>query len=115
MRVIFNILKSGSRLVVLEDSYSEKLQPEQGEIIYSGFMALDKQGKIKVMSAFDWIANRVLAGRRNIPMPFGFRTLEEWTEVFKRTGFAILKERFIGFPKDRDVNNGQSLFVLAKS
>ncbi len=114
LRVIFNTLKSGSRLVVLEDSYSEKLRPEQGKAIYSRFMALDKQGKMKVMSAFDWIANRVLAGRRNIPMPFGFRTLEEWAEVFKKAGFIILKERFIGFPKDRDVNNGQSLFVLAK-
>lgn len=114
LEIIHHVLKPGSRVVVLEDAYSEKLPPETGKNLSDDFMVLGKEDRKRAMSAFDWIANRVLAGRRDIPMPFGFRTLEEWDALFGRMGFKMIKERFLGFPADRDVNNGQSLLVVAK-
>ena len=114
LKVIFETLKSGSRVVTLEDSYSTELPPETGKALYDDFMALDAADRKRIMSAFDWIANRVLERRDKIPMPFGFRTLEEWRKLFEQTGFEIVKARFLGFPADRDVNNGQSLLVAVK-
>jgi hypothetical protein len=114
LKVIFNNLKSGSRVVVLEDSYSTKLPPETGRDLYDDFMILDPEDRKRVMSAFDWIANRVLERREKIPMPFGFRTLEEWKQLFEECGFTITQARFLGFPENRDVNNGQSLWVAVR-
>jgi len=114
LKVIFENLKSGSRVVILEDAYSTKCAPETGKNLYDDFMALAPDDRKRVMSAFDWIANRVLERRDKIPMPFGFRTLEEWQPLFENNGFDIVETRFLGFPEDRDVNNGQSLLVAVR-
>jgi len=111
---MFSALKPGSRAVVLEDAYSEKLPPEKGKKLYDDFMTLSVEDRKRVMGVFDWVANRVLEQREKIPMPFGYRTLEEWQALFVKIGFTVTKTRFLGFPEDRDVNNGQSVLVAIK-
>ncbi len=111
---LYKVLKKGAVLVVLEDSYSEILPPESGRDRYELFMQLSVEERQKVMGAYDWIANRVFSMRTTMPVPFGYRTLEDWKVVFEEAGFTVTKTRFLGFPEHRDVNTAQSVLVVGK-
>lgn len=111
---VYQVLKKGATVVILEDSYSEVLPPESGKERCEAFMKLDVAERRKVMGAFDWIANRVFSMRTTMPVPFAYRTLEGWKELFEEVGFTVTKTRFLGFPDNRDVNTAQSVLVAVK-
>ncbi len=101
-------------IVVLEDSFSVKMRPQEDIGVYDSFNKLNLDEKNNVMSILDWTANRVLERRDKIPLPFTYRTLEDWQKLFEEIGFKLIKKRYIGFPKNRDVNTPQSIIVVSK-
>ena|SRR3989344_6271830 len=111
---LYKVLKEGAVLIVLEDSYSELLTPESGLERYNDFMKWGKEDRQKIQGALDWIANRIFSMRTTMPVPFAYRTLEDWVSLFKEVGFKVAKVRFLGFPNDRDINTPQSVLVLKK-
>lgn len=114
LSALHNALKPGATVIVLEDSYSEILPPESGEGRYERFMQCNHEDRHKIMGALDWIANRIFSMRTTMPVPFAYRTLEDWKKVFEDTGFTVTKSRFLGFPDNRDINSPQSLIVAEK-
>ncbi len=114
LKMIFEKMKEESRIVILEDSYSEELRPENGEKIWRAFMKWPEGDRKKIMSVYDWVANRVLARREHVPIPFGYRTMEEWTKFFAKIGYRLTSKKFIGFPDQRDINQPQSLLIFQK-
>lgn len=114
LKEIFKIINNGSRLIILEDSYSEELLPRSGKIIYDSFMELNSSERKIVMSIYDWIANRILARRKSVPIPFGYRTLEEWQNLCEGIGYKTIEKVFIGFPDKRDINTPQSFLIVEK-
>lgn len=114
LSALHDILKSGATIIVLEDSYSETLPPESGKERYEKFMQWNHEDRHKIMGALDWVANRIFSMRTTMPVPFAYRTLEDWKKVFEDTGFTVLKSRFFGFPDNRDINSPQSLIVAEK-
>lgn len=114
LKEIFSNMKHGSLLVILEDAYAENLQPENGQILWQSFQKLNPEKRKKVMAVYDWVANVVLEKREEIPMPFSYRTLEEWVKLGQSIGFSVHSKKFIGFPEKRDINTPQSLLVLKK-
>lgn len=111
---LHSVMKEGGLLIVLEDSYSTVLPPESGHDRYNKFMRLGIEDRQKVIGVLDWVANRIFSMRTTMPVPFAYRTLEGWCAVFFETGFKVVKQRFLGFPDDRDVNNPQSVLILKK-
>jgi ubiquinone/menaquinone biosynthesis C-methylase UbiE len=107
-------LKKGAKVIILEDSYSEETPPEFGKKKWEEFKRWSRADRRRIMSFYDWLANRVLAKRHAEPIPCTYRTLEEWQRLCKRIGFTVLTARFIGFPAHRDINTPQSLLVLQK-
>lgn len=114
LRSLYAALKEGAAVVVLEDSYAQTLSPESGEVRYEAFMELSPDERLKVMGALDWIANRIFSMRTTMPVPFAYRTLEDWKRLFEEVGFTVTKTRFLGFPENRDVNTPQSVLVAHK-
>lgn len=114
IEALYKSLKEGAVVVVLEDSYAETIPPESGKERAESFMKWSKEDRQKIMGVLDWIANRIFSMRTTMPVPFAYRTLEDWKGVFEEVGFTTLKARFIGFPDDRDINSPQSLIVLKK-
>lgn len=114
LEYIYKIMKNGSRAIILEDSYSTVLTPENGTDLYNQFISLSVGDRTKAMSVYDWIANRVLAQRNKVPIPFGYRTVEKWESLFAEVGFKKVSEEFIGFPENRDINTPQSIMVFEK-
>ena len=110
---IYKILPQNGCVIMVEDSYSEKKPPLTGRKRWKAFMKLTKKGRQQFMAVNDWIANKALAGREKVPMPYSYRTVEEWTKLCGGIGFSV-KSRFIGFPDKRDINVPQALLVLKK-
>ncbi len=101
-------------LTILEDTYSD-IKPLTEDIgANKEFKKLTSKEKMMALSVNDWFANRPLLQRMVEPIPFTYRTMEDWEILFKKVGFKIKKSEYIGFPKDRDVNNPQGLFVIEK-
>jgi len=101
-------------LTILEDTYSD-IKPLMEDIgSNEEFRKLTSDEKKMVLSVNDWLANRVLLQRWAEPIPFQYRSIEEWEEFFREIGFKIKRSDYIGFPKGRDVNNPQGLFVIEK-
>ena len=114
MKMIYKKINTGSKIIVLEDSYSDELHPESGVERWRLFMEWPRNDRKKIMSVYDWIANRVLARRSRVPIPFGYRSVEEWISFFKKIGFTLYAKKFIGFPDQRDINTPQALLILKK-
>ncbi|MBI4043654.1 MAG: class I SAM-dependent methyltransferase [Candidatus Diapherotrites archaeon] len=110
---IYDALPNEGKVIILEDSYSTKKRPLKGARTWAKFMRLKPRERQKVMSMLDWVANKVLSGRAKIPMPYSYRTTEEWTKLCERMGYRV-KTRYFGFPNKRDINNPQALIQLTK-
>ncbi len=114
LKYIYSNMEKDSVVVVLEDAYSSKMAPETGKDKHEAFMEFNKNDRIKLVSFYDWVANRILARRKLVPMPFSFRALEEWEQLFAQNGFETVNKKYIGFPEQRDINTPQSLLVVKK-
>lgn len=101
-------------LVALEDSFSVNLPPEEDIGVHNSFNIFSLKEKKYIISVLDWIANRILGMKDDMPIPFAYRTLEDWQKFFEKIGFEVIKKRYIGFPRNRDVNTPQSLIVVRK-
>lgn len=113
-KMIADSLTLGAQLVMLEDSYSETIKPKYGQGLHNAFMSWSVEKRQEIMAIQDWLANRILAQRGSVPMSFGYWTLEGWAELFSDAGFSVAHATYLGFPKDRDINNPQSLLVMEK-
>jgi len=111
---LHNVLTPGARLVILEDSYSTKLPPENDIGVRDFFIKFSEEDRRKIMGVYDWVANKVLAQRDKVGIPFTYRTLEEWEKLFVNKGFSINQKKFIGFPDNRDINTPQSLLMVTR-
>jgi|GEM_PF-1610598 len=114
LEYIYDCLKPGAHIIVLEDSYSITLAPENGATKYAEFMRWDIEERKLIMSVYDWVANRVLAQREEVPIPCAYRTIEEWSHLLNKKGFTVVAQKFIGFPDQRDIHTPQSLLIAQK-
>jgi len=113
MKRVYDILKPKAQVVILEDAYSTQLPPHIGKELHEKFMQFTPQERQAITGVNDWTANRVLGQRGKVPVPFGYRTVEEWIDVFTEIGYKNAYNTYIGFP-DRDVYNPQSSMVFEK-
>ncbi|MCJ9430745.1 class I SAM-dependent methyltransferase [Kordiimonas marina] len=112
---LYKVLKGGSVIVLLEDAYADTIPPEMRQERHDALMQWSKEDRLKIMGAYDWIANRIFSMRTTMPVPFAYRTVEEWNEVLKKAGFAPIKDRYIGFPDNQDVHTPRSVIVASRA
>jgi SAM-dependent methyltransferase len=60
----------------------------------------------------DFIAVQLLAGFSDVRMPCHYKTNNEWRTYFEQIGYEVEHAKYIGFPKGRDIDVPQSVFVL---
>lgn len=112
LKMLHHSINPKTKIIILEDAFSETLTPTYGFDKYKEFMKLSSNDRKKVMSVYDWVANRILAQRKKVAIPFCYRTLEGWLQLCENIGFVTINKKFIGFPDKRDINTPQSLFVI---
>ena len=114
LRALYEVLDEDSTMVILEDAYSEVILPESGFESWEEFKKWNLEDRQKIMGAYDWIANRIFSMRSSMPVPFAYRSVEDWVSLLEDVGFTVIKSRFLGFPENRDVNTVQSVMVVKK-
>ncbi len=114
LQSLHSVLRKGARVVVLEDAYSEVVPPEFGHELAEDFMVWSREDRHKIMGALDWTANIIFGQKTAMPVPFAYRTLEEWELLFNKIGFKIIRKRYLGFPDNRDVDTAQSVFIAER-
>lgn len=107
-------LASGARLVILEDGYAERMEPENGAQWHRKLMALSKTERRRAMKLLDYTANIILSAEPEMPIPATFRTVEEWTALAQKHNFKLVHAQYIGFAKNRDIHTPQSVLVLER-
>ena len=111
LKALRRVLKPGSTLVLLEDSYAESTPPEMRQERHDALMQWSKEDRLKIMGAYDWVANRIFSMRTTMPVPFAYRTVEEWRQILENSGFYTSKSRYIGFPDNQDVHTPRAVIV----
>lgn len=113
IRDINRILKTGGKVIIQEDMYSNTLQAEyKGELLES-FLQLNDKGKKAVLSLGNWLRNTV-SGGGDIGTHFSYRSMDEWEAIFNKLGFSVINKQFLGIPEDSFTFAPRGFFVLDK-
>lgn len=110
---IRNKLKESGIIIFFEYTFSEIKEPLLKRNISLGFKRLSKNQKLASMVLIDWIGN-ILVLHRKIPMPYSYRTMEQWEKLFIKLNFQIVTSQYIGFPKNFFHQGPYGILVLKK-
>ncbi|MFH8120416.1 MAG: methyltransferase [Candidatus Aenigmatarchaeota archaeon] len=111
LKHVKNKLKPNGKIIIFEYTFSQIIKPMINNLIYKKFKELTLYQKLTYLMVMDWISN-VLILKRKIPMPYAFRTFEEWKKIFKDVGYSIVKSKYIGFPEEFFHQGPYCLFIL---
>lgn len=106
-------LKENGVIIVFEYTFSEIKNPLLKNDATYEFMKLTKKQKIRCMALMDWISN-ILILNRKMPLPYSYKTMEEWEKLFVKVGFKVIISQFIGFPQEFFHQGPFGLLVLKR-
>lgn len=109
----FSKIKSGGLAIIIEYTFSNKNKSYYEKRFAIRFQNLSLKQKFMTMEIIDWIGN-CLIRRRKINMPYAYRTMEQWNDLFKENNMCLIKSRYLGFLTKLFHPGPYSLFVLAK-
>ena len=78
------------------------------------FLSLSQDSQKSVLIIMDVMINGFNYGALEIKFPFGFRSVSEWTAIFDKHGFKIIRFKYVGFKEGNFSPNSHGMFVLDK-
>ncbi|MDE2010286.1 MAG: phosphotransferase [Candidatus Omnitrophica bacterium] len=123
LREIRRTMAPGSRLIVLEDTFSDVLceQPADSDWrageVSKMFLGLKfNEEKLGFLHFADWFIHNFVNRSRTPLVPGNYETMETWRKMFEEAGFVIQQERNLGFSALGSRNPvSRGLFILQKS
>lgn len=89
------------RVIVEEDCYAPPGDlprfGAQSQALLDLFMALPVEDQLRYLMFVDYFANAITQGLSQMPMPFNFKTVGEWQELFAGQGFVVRNTLMMGF------------------
>lgn len=91
------------RAIVEEDTYAlppglESLQTVlPGDDLLRRFLQLSQEDQLRYLMFIDYFANAITQGITEMELPFNFKPLSEWLEVFQAHGFRTHAVQVMGF------------------
>ena len=93
--------------------YKEQVEERiQDQPLFSEFIKLSKADQTDVCILIDVIANALTGGISDMAFPFGFKTINEWIELFMENGFEIEDVRIKGFQMGYFNRSSHVYFIL---
>ncbi len=93
------VLREGGRLIIVEDSFPELLSKDAVETdLDKRFLDFDEREKISILAFLDWWGNRLMKNSREIPLPFSFKSMEKWGDLFSELGLNFVERLYLGIP-----------------
>jgi len=92
------------QVIVEEDCYAIPEMDGLGDVLERDeqlrvFMTLPLEEQLRYLMFVDYFANAITQGLPEMDLPFNFRTVREWHEVFTDRGFRVQATRVMGFQK----------------
>ncbi|MBU4258664.1 MAG: class I SAM-dependent methyltransferase [Proteobacteria bacterium] len=117
LKEVKRVLSADGYVFVLEDTFSSFILPEYDDNELSNlFFALRDSGKrLLCLEFIDWFNHNFINRSRAPLVPGNYKSIEDWEEIFQRSGFRIVESRHFGFfaiGSKNPVNRG--FFVLGK-
>ncbi|MFC2113093.1 methyltransferase domain-containing protein [Bacteroidota bacterium] len=119
------IISDNGRLIIEEDVilpiseiqsdnyYKEQVEERmQDQPLFSEFIKLDKAEQKDAFILIDVLANSLTGGISDMAFPFGFKTINEWNELFIENGFEIEDVRIKGFHMGLFNRSSHVYFIL---
>jgi 2-polyprenyl-3-methyl-5-hydroxy-6-metoxy-1,4-benzoquinol methylase len=107
---------SKKRIIVEEESFGiQENESEFEEKIESDkrlkeFIAKSDDEQIQYMKLLDYFSNVVIMRVPDMNFPFGYKTINQWRQLFSKAGFKTVKTILIGF--GRFHRTGRVAFIL---
>jgi len=123
---LHNALRTGGKLIIEEDvilpaeqvhnnaHYREqivKLIPEQP--ILKTFLDQDAATQRDSIILIDFLANALAVGVPEMAFPCGFRSIDNWQDIFTRNGFSVEEVKIAGFVPGNFNQSSHVHFVLS--
>ncbi len=89
-----------SRIIVEEDCYEvteELLRTSRDDSMMKEFADLSGEDQLRSLKFIDYFANAIAQGIPQMDMPFNFKTVGEWEQLFHAHDFKILRTVLKGF------------------
>ena len=90
-RNLISSLKDGGRIILIEDTYPEKINLKEYDKITKDFLKFKSHDKKRILYFYDWFGNRLMRNRDNIPLFYNYRTMEEWKNFLEMYGMRQVK------------------------
>ena len=118
-------LKENGRLLIEEDvilpsdelavngdykNQTELLAKDQSH--FSEYLAMSREEQKSVLTIIDLLANSLIVGVPNMAFPFGFKSIEEWCNIFIKSRYTIEHVKIHGFTKGMFNCSSHVFFIL---
>ncbi len=80
--------------------------------LFSEFLAFEEEKQRAAIILIDFLANTLSVGVPDMAFPCGFRTINEWTEIFEKNNFKVEDVRIQGFVKGNFNRSSHAFFIL---
>jgi SAM-dependent methyltransferase len=104
LSVVIRRLRAIARQVLIkEDTYGLPNDMEglaetlQAQPLLRTFVSMTLDRQQQALALIDFFANAIAQGLPEMNMPFEFKTVTEWTEVLRRSGFKLTRTVLAGF------------------
>jgi len=84
----------------------------QEQPLFSEFMKHGKAEQKDVLIMIDLFANALTGGISDMAFPFGFKTINEWNDLFIENGFELEDVRIKGFQMGLFNRSSHVYFIL---
>ena len=125
LKNIRNAMSKQGRLIVEEDvilpqeeiesneNYTSQVDTKKNsQPLFSEFITLSKEDQKDAIIIIDFLSNSLSGGVPEMAFPCGFKSINEWTNLFKNNGFRLEEVKILGFPENVFNRSAHVLFIL---
>ena len=80
--------------------------------LFGKYLKLDTQAQKNVMILVDILANALTGGVTDMAFPFGFRTIDHWSRLFRENGYLLEETHISGFQPGLFNRSSHVYFIL---
>jgi SAM-dependent methyltransferase len=117
--ILSELRASCRRLIIEEDTYlvPGNVTPPLEQVLQKdhylrAFTALPAQDQLRYLMFVDTFANAITQGIGEMGLPFNFRSVGEWQELFEQQGFHLVCTHLLGFQEGFFNRSCHTWFIL---
>jgi len=99
-------------LAVNNDYNSQAKLLAENQSLFAEYLAMTREEQKSVLTIIDLLANSLVVGVPNMVFPFGFKSIEDWKNIFINSGYSIENVIIHGFTTGMFNCSSHVFFIL---